>query len=218
MKNLVIYGVAFFWVNCAYEVRQPMALAVSKNQKQSIQVISDDRILVEILCDSIERSQIGKCVEETKQTSSAFTFDRKKVRVHAEITDSSSDYFQSMGKSLVTLTLGVFITNSAKIRFKIEIPNKEKDIYSSGRIGRWGILPFYAGLVATNFGTLLNTYRNPEHLQKYCLNEPISKLRKVLEAEKEDYCAEYIAYLKDSFYKVEKEFIETIKEEGKNEN
>lgn len=219
MKKLVVYLVALWVVSCAYEVTQSVSFPVSKNPRKTIQLLSDDRVLADILCDSIDRSQTGKCFRENEQDLSAYGSNIKKIRVNAEITDSSSDYFKSMGKSLLTLTAGVFITNSAQVKFSIQDHNflSSRQIVSSGQIGRWGILPFYAGLAATNFGTILNTYRDPEHLQKYCLKEPIGKIRKILEAEREEYCKEYSVYLRDSFYKVETEFLETIGREKESE-
>jgi hypothetical protein len=73
-------------------------------------------------------------------------------------------------------------------------------------------LPFYAGFAATNLGTFLNTYRNPEHLQRYCLYEKISDLRKILEANKDDYCDNYEEFLRNSFYKIENDFLNLIQE------
>jgi hypothetical protein len=219
MKKLVVYLVTLWMISCAYEVTQSIALPISKNKGKTIQLISDDKILTEILCDSIDRSQTGKCLKENEPISSAYGSNTKIYQVNAEIINSSSDYIKNMGKSLVTLTLGVFITNSAQVKFSIQAPNllPSKEILSSGRIGRWGILPFYAGLAATNFGTMFNTYRDPKHLQRNCLYEPIGKIRKILEADREDYCEEYSVYLRDSFYKVEKEFIETMTEENESE-
>ncbi len=219
MKKLVVYLVAVWVVGCAYEVTQSISFPVFKNPKKVFHLISDDRILNEILCDSIDRSQTGKCFKEKEQDLSTYGSSIKKIRVNAEITDSSSDYFKNMGKSLLTLTAGVFITNSAQVKFSIQEDNlvSSRQIVSSGQIGRWGILPFYAGLAATNFGTIFNTYRDLEHLQKYCLREPIGKIRKILEAEREEYCKEYSVYLRDSFYKVETEFLETINKENESE-
>lgn len=197
---------------------------VLRNQKQTIIILSEDRILREILCDSIAKHQIGNCLNKTDINASELIKNQKTIQIDVDIRNSSSDYFANAGKSLVTLTLGVFLSNSAEFRFRIQALSRDKEILTTkeidsfSKIERWGILPFYTGFAATNFGTLLNTYRNPIHLKNYCLKKPISDLRKILEATREDYCEEYEAHLKDSFYKVEKEIVGAISEEIQNEN
>lgn len=205
------------------KLMQSKDFPVLRNQKQTILILSEDRILREILCDSIAKHQIGNCANKTDFNAELIT-NQKTIQVDVEIRNSSSDYFANAGKSLVTLTLGVFLSNSAEFRFRIQTSSRDKEILTAkeidsfSRIERWGILPFYAGFAATNFGTLLNTYRNPIHLKNYCLKESVSNLRKSLEATREDYCEEYEAYLKDSFLKVEKEIVDVILEEIRNEN
>ena len=183
------------------KLMQSKDFPVLKNQKQAILILSEDRVLRQILCDSIAKYQIGNCVSRTDINVSEPITNQKTIQVDVEIRNSSSDYFANAGKSLVTLTLGVFLSNSAEFRFRIQTSSSDKEI-----------------LTTTNFGTLLNTYRNPIHLKNYCLKESVSNLRKSLEATREDYCEEYEAYLKDSFLKVEKEIVAAIFEEIRNEN
>ncbi|MBK6606465.1 MAG: hypothetical protein KBF99_05290 [Leptospiraceae bacterium] len=229
--RLVFFILAFSF--CAYngsareqdngKLSQSKDFPVLRNQKQMIKILSEDRILREILCDSIAKHQIGNCANKTDFNAELIT-NQKTIQVDVEISNNSSDYFVNAGKSLVTLTLGVFLSNSAEFRFRIQTSSSDKEILTTkeidsfSRIERWGILPFYAGFAATNFGTLLNTYRNPIHLKNYCLKKPVSDLRKILEATREDYCEEYEAHLKDSFLKVEKEIVAAIFEEIQNEN
>jgi hypothetical protein len=233
-RKLVFFVLAFSFSFCVYnrsdsekdnrKLMQSKDFPVLKNQKQAILILSEDRVLRQILCDSIAKYQIGNCVSRTDINVSEPITNQKTIQVDVEIRNSSSDYFANAGKSLVTLTLGVFLSNSAEFRFRIQTSSRDKEILTAkeidsfSRIERWGILPFYAGFAATNFGTLLNTYRNPIHLKNYCLKESVSNLRKSLEATREDYCEEYEAYLKDSFLKVEKEIVDVILEEIRNEN
>ncbi|HNC55006.1 MAG TPA: hypothetical protein PK079_01340 [Leptospiraceae bacterium] len=206
----------FVLIHCAYETAQRTTLDSKEIGSRKVLIQSEDKILTHILCDSVLKSGEGQCISEP----SLLDKDSILISVSAKIGDSSSDYFINVGKSIATLTLGVFLSNSATVHFNVKNLNQESEplkIKSEGRIGRWAILPFYAGLAATSFGGILNTYRNPDHLQKYCLTEVVSRTRKILEASKEEYCADYLSYLQDSFNKVEINFIETIRFIGKNQ-
>lgn len=211
------YLLCILILDCSYkqEVRNYANL---RNQNQFIHLITEDRILKEVICESILNSTSGKCLENTAIEFEYSKFKIKEIKVDAEIKNSSSDYFKNVGKSILTLTLGVFISNSAEIQFKIQRnPNDKallasKELNTNGSIERWAVLPFYAGFGATNLGTIFNTYRNPEHLQRYCLYETISDLRNVLEATRDDYCENYSEFLRNSFYKIENEFLNLIQE------
>ena len=211
------YLLCILLLNCSYknEVRNYTNI---RNQNQIIHLVTGDRILKEIICESILNSTLGKCVEYTNSEIENGYFRIKQIKVDAQIKNRSSNYFKNAGKSILTLTLGVFISNSAEIHFKIQSKKNEEqslpaiELNSSGTIERWAVLPFYAGFAATNLGIFLNTYRNPEHLQRYCLYEKISDLRNILEANKDEYCDNYAEFLRNSFYKIENEFLNLIQE------
>lgn len=213
----ISYLLCILILNCSYknEVRNPTNI---RNKNQIIHLVTGDRILKEIICESILNSTLGKCLENTNSEIENSYFRIREISVDAQIKNSSYNYFKNTGKSILTLTIGVFISNSAEIKFEIRNKNNEeqsltaKELNSSGTIERWAVLPFYAGFAATNLGTFLNTYRNPEHLQRYCLYEKISDLRKILEANKDEYCDNYAEFLRNSFYKIENDFLNLIQE------
>lgn len=199
-------------ISCAYPLTKSKVAATQISTQKMIYIDSKDPILIGIVCDSILNSGLGVCMP-FQNNREADRNNGKSIKIDTEVTDSSINFFSNTGKSLLTLTLGVFLSNTASIKFQIQdLDNKEpiKNFHSSGRIGRWAVLPFYTGLVATSFGAIMNSYRNPDHLQKYCLADNISKPRKILEASKEDYCRDYSDYLKDSYNKVEEDILDSI--------
>lgn len=208
--------ILLLFLNCAFETTHSMLKSGSKESGLRVHFFSTDRVLVEIICESIENTLKGKCISDIEFESLKESEEILEVFIETQIKNSSSDYFINSGKSLLTLTLGVFLTTSAEVEFVYYIKTdseENKTLSSSGRIGHWGVLPVYTGFIATNLGTFLNTYRRPDHLQRYCLYEDPGSVRQVMEAKKEDYCRDYQLFLKDSFYKIENEFFQTILDE-----
>ncbi|MBK8394442.1 MAG: hypothetical protein IPL26_04245 [Leptospiraceae bacterium] len=214
----IVCLVLLFFFNCAYQITESEVQTVSESEPLLIRFYSSDQVLVDIICDSLVKAAIGSCVPTHDLSSNEKIKD---VYIETQIKESSSDYFLSAGKSLLSLTFGVFLTNSAKVDFIFYVENSKEtllentNLASEGRTGYWGVLPFYTGFIATNVGTLLNSYRRPDHLQKYCLYESPDKIRQVLEANKEEYCKDYKLFLKTSFIKVQSVFFQHLQETTK---
>jgi hypothetical protein len=134
------------------------------------------------------------------------------LEIRAKVKEPASDYWLNISASIITLTTGVFMSTSATAQYYANLKYSDKVLYDShldsvGRVGYWAILPFYVGLVGTNIAALLNTYRSPENLQRYCL---YSKDPKDVQT-KEEYCKEYKVFLEDSFYQIEKKLINMLR-------
>ncbi len=208
----------FLMVNCAFKITQPEVFSESKPEPMLFRFYSTDLVLVKIICDSMKESNFGVCLLDSDLELNESKEKVKHIYLETQIKNVSSDYFTNVGKSLLTLTLGVFLTNSAKVDFIFYIEKNQQtlldntSISSEGKTGYWGVLPLYTGFIATNVGTLLNSYRKPDHLQRYCLYENPGEIRQVLETKKEEYCKDYELFLKDSFYKVQTKFFHIIKD------
>mgnify|MGYP006996005966 CR=1 FL=1 len=114
------------------------------------------------------------------------------------IKDTSSDLLLNNGLSLLTLTMGVFVSHSATVEYQVSID--DLNLMSQGeftvRDRLWFVLPFYAGLGSTNAGTFANTYRDPNHLQKYCLDERPGPIREFFDGSRDEICDEYERFLR----------------------
>lgn len=205
-------------INCAFKITQPDVFSESKPEPMLVRFYSTDLVLVKIICDSMKESNFGICLLDSDSELNESKERVKHIYLETQIRDASSDYFANAGKSLLTLTLGVFLTNSAKVDFIFYIEKNKQTLLentslsSNGKTGYWGVLPIYTGFIATNVGTFLNSYRNPDHLQRYCLYENPGEIRQVLETKKEEYCKDYELFLKDSFYKVQAKFFRIIQD------
>lgn len=211
---LVILFILF--VNCALKTTESKISSVPVQEQYLYKFYSTDLVLMDLICDSIKKTNIGMCISDYELDSLENFEQVKFIYIETQIRNSSSDYFSNTGKSLLTLTFGLFLTNSADVHLLVFIKDsngtllENTKLTTSGRTGYWGILPFYMGLVSTHLGTLLNSYRKPDHLQKYCLYEDPSKMRQVFETKKVEYCADYKLFLEDSYYKIEKDLLRLI--------
>ena len=134
------------------------------------------------------------------------------LEIKTKVKEPSSDYWLNTSASIITLTTGVFMSTSATAQYYVTLKYSDKVLYDSylhsvGRVGYWAILPFYIGLVGTNVGALLNTYRSPDNLQRYCID---AKDPKEVQT-KEEYCSEYKVFLEDSFHQIEKKLINMLR-------
>ncbi len=145
-----------------------------------VQITSADPVLVELIC---ERVLCGP---------------GPVLNVDLTIQESSADFFRNNGLSLLTLTTGLFVSHSATVDYSITLDLKEHRPQKGSvtvRYGYWFILPFYAGLAGTNMGTLLNGYRDPVHLRRYCLDESPGEWRTFFDGSREEICNEYKRFL-----------------------
>ena len=155
--------------------------------------------------------------------------EKKKIflKIKIRLKNTSNDFFRNTFYSLLTFTLGTFITTSSDVIYEVEFSNHDKnqtlkkEYKTNSTFGLWAIMPPLIGLVSTIGGTLLNNYRTPDKLERNCLNDPPGKIRKVLEESQENYCKNYKEILTNSFLEIEPEFLKDINsliKEDNNEN
>lgn len=145
-----------------------------------VQITSADSMLVELICRRVLCGP-GPVLD-----------------IHLEIKETSHDLFRNNGFSLLTLTTGLFISHSATVDYAMTLdlnPTRINEGTLHVRDGYWFVLPFYAGLAGTNMGTILNGYRDPKHLRRYCLDEQPGRLREFFDGDRNQICDEYRRFL-----------------------
>jgi hypothetical protein len=145
-----------------------------------VMITSPDPVLVELICRRVLCGP-GPVLD---------------IQLH--IRETSHDYFRNNGLSLLTLTTGLFVSHSATVDYTLTLdfpPNEVKEGTIHIRDGYWFVLPFYAGLIGTNLGTLLNGYRDPKHLQTYCLDRVPGRWREFFDGDRSEICREYRRFL-----------------------
>jgi hypothetical protein len=224
IKLFLICLYCFISVNCTLRQSksnyQPQDLRIS----ELIFLQSDDVFLLGVVCDSLKRQGIRTlCTREKKGSGNAknsnTTFtpcrvdDCIQISLTSKINSSSSDFFRSVGYSLLSLSFGTLVTTSGEMEFAYSMNEKNAKtidwkINSQGRIGMWAILPFYAGLIATIGGTSLNTYRKPSNLHQVCKLDIETTIGK----SESEICIDYYNFIQDSFSRKEKEFYQEFLE------
>ncbi len=218
-KKFVILFCIFFQF-CYLRTTKSNFQSQSINIPETVYLFSDDLFLLQKVCLSFKEKNIkticnlnAKFPYKTKEQliNKIYCPDNSCliVNISSSINESSSDFFRSVGFSLLGLTLWGQITNSAKVEYLVEIKNvTSKEIFSFkhesfGRFGFGLILPIYAGLISTIGGTALNTYRQPDKLKKIC-HYGLAEINSLKEIE---LCTEdYYRFIDDSFQRKEKEF------------
>ncbi|MEM7184220.1 MAG: hypothetical protein AAF518_25195 [Spirochaetota bacterium] len=217
-------------INCQMETRKAPTYTISPSKKFIIFVdTGGNPILKKLLCQEMQKNGFpNTCYSKTYQEQQKYREQGKELilaepekevfslSVQPRISKSSYDLLRNVGMSLLTLTSGTFVSTSAEIEYTISLRKENTPLVSTklqetGRIGFYSFLPFYMGFAATGMGTALNTYRNPENLQKYCLHEKPNQMREFWEQTQEEYCREYEVVLKDSFYGIESKIFELIR-------
>lgn len=202
------------------------------NISETVYLFSDDIFLLQKVCFSFREKNIktfcnlnAKFPLKPKEEliNKIYCPDNSCVLVNisSSLKEPSSDFFRNVGISILTLTLGGVITNSAKVEYLIEIKNSNSKEISSfkhesfGRVGFWLVLPIYAGLISTTGGTALNTYRRIDQLKNKCQYQ-LQKLNSIAEVE---LCTEdYLRFMDDAFQRKEKEFFIEFEKNIKTEN
>ena len=209
--------ILFFFFSCTMRLSKPKGLEESLESKDRLLLISKDAFVLNAFCDSIRRTHFQtNCsldlpeyfpnyFSKTKSDKFCYEFNCKIIYIDLEIKNSSIDFFKNLFYSILSLTFGVFVSTSADIDYKISIldpfhkVSNSFEIQSKGKIGMWAVLPIYAGTIATVGGTVLNTYRMPNLLQKECGNFTHNKMNL-------ENCDEYHRFILDSYNKIDLEF------------
>ncbi len=127
------------------------------------------------------------------------------VHLEARLLDSSRDGWRNAGISLVSLTTALVVSTSGTVEFSASStagssPAASRQTWrSEGRVGMWSVIPFYTGFVGTMIGTALNEYRLPERLRSDCALLQTGQRMSADLPPDFDPCAEYRAFLRDSY-------------------
>jgi hypothetical protein len=127
------------------------------------------------------------------------------VHLEARLLDSSRDGWRNAGISLVSFTTALVVSTSGTVEFIATETGPGSRTTTrhawrgEGRVGMWSVIPFYTGFAGTMIGTALNEYRLPERLRADCA---LLRTGQDLAADLPpdfDPCAEYRAFLRDSY-------------------
>lgn len=146
--------------------------------------ISEDITLREVLSQRFEGDLFQRKEDFSKIAS-----------IELESIDSEIQSGTSVLYSLATLTMGTFEIVESEYNFSVRyldgVKVEKKNFRSKTRMTLRAPMPPYIGLGTTASLILLDRYKTPEHLSRYCNTKEISITRALLESNKEEYCHEY---------------------------
>jgi hypothetical protein len=158
--------------------------------------ISENTILRDVLSERFETDLFNRQEDFTKIAS----IEISKIDSEIQATDS-------LLYSLATLTMGTFEIIDTNYTFTVKyldgIKIEEKQFSGRTQMTMRTPMPPYIGLGTTATLIVLDRYKTPEHLQKYCLEEEPSGLREFFELDKTEYCEEYKKYIRSAWLSVE---------------
>ncbi|MCB1157739.1 MAG: hypothetical protein KDK45_09565 [Leptospiraceae bacterium] len=210
----------FFLQFCHYEIYQELPeRKIELPDVYRVYLKSSDRVLQKIACETYAAKGVqirctDEIIEETKKISSLY--EVYYLSLEPQVRDSSSDLFRNNLFSLITFSTGAFVSVSAVVDYKLDLRNSKQVLFQSyisspGRQGYYAFLPVYMGLISTNLGTGLNTYRRPDKLRMYCIEEEPDTWTKRLTQNRDEYCRDYENFLRDSFNRIEGKIMNVLR-------
>ncbi|MCC5813399.1 MAG: hypothetical protein JJT78_01465 [Leptospira sp.] len=166
--------------------------------------ISENIILRDVLSERFETDLFNRQEDFTKIASIEIT------NINSEIQATDSLLY-----SLATLTMGTFEIIDTDYTFTVKyldgIKIEERKFSGKTQMTMKAPMPPYIGLGTTATLILLDRYKTPEHLQKYCIEEQPSSIREIVELKKNQYCEEYKKYIRSAWLSVEPKIEQDLK-------
>lgn len=211
---VILVSFVFVCFSCRWNLNE-------SNSKENLEITNDfysiessDPILKDVVCESFVNTGIFSNCNGDKPPEGANVY---RMQIDSTISETSIDFWRNTFYSLVTLTLGAFVSASGELSFQVEVTKDgaaresfQKEYRSEGQNGVRAIMPPVTGFISTIGGSFLNYYRKPDRLKHYCLIEVPDKVRAVFEESHEEFCENYRVYLQDAYRKIELDLMKDL--------